>query len=81
MKKKLNMRFEMSDLGPLSYFLGIAVTGDKNGHHLSQERYGEEILQQFQFSSSHPCSTPLSTGTKLRTQSGALFYQHDASVS
>jgi hypothetical protein len=26
MKKKLNIRFEMSDLGPFPYFLGIAVT-------------------------------------------------------
>jgi hypothetical protein len=25
-KKKLNIRFEMSDLGPLSYFLVIAVS-------------------------------------------------------
>jgi len=38
MKKKLNIRFEMSDLGPLHYFLGFAVTGDENGLHLSQER-------------------------------------------
>jgi len=38
MKKKLNIRFEMSDLGPLSYILGITVTRDENGLHLSQER-------------------------------------------
>jgi len=80
MKKKLNIRFEMSDLGPLSYFLGIAVTGDENGLHLSQERYAKEILRQFQFSSSHPCSTPLSPGTKLSKESGALLSQHDATL-
>ena len=44
MKKMLNIWLEMSDLGPLSYFLGIAVTQDKNGLHLSQDRYAEEIL-------------------------------------
>jgi len=44
MKKKLNIRFEMSDLGLLSYFLGIAVTRDKIGIHLAQERYADEIL-------------------------------------
>jgi len=78
--KKLNIRFEMSDLGPLSNFLGIAVTWDENGLHLSQERYAEEILQRFQFSSSHRCTTPLIPGTKLRQESGALLSQHDATL-
>jgi len=80
MKKKLNIRVEMSDLGPLSYFLGIAVTRDENGLHLSQERYAEEILRWLQFSSSHHCSTPLSPGMKLRKESGALLSQHDATL-
>jgi hypothetical protein len=34
MKKKLNICFEMSDLGPLSYFLGIAVNRIENVLHL-----------------------------------------------
>ena len=38
MKMKLNICFEMSDHGPLFYCLGIAVTRDENGLHLSQER-------------------------------------------
>jgi len=80
MEKKLNIRFEMSDLGPLSSFLGIAVTRDENGLHLSQKRYAEEILRRFQFSSSHPCSTPLSPGTKLRKESGTLLSKHDATL-
>ena len=33
MEQKLNIRFEMSDLRPLSYFLRIAVTQDENGLH------------------------------------------------
>jgi len=80
MKKKLNIRFEMSDLGPLSYFLRFAFTWDENGLHFSQERYAEEILRWFQFSSSHPCSTPLGPGMKLRKEFGALLSQHDATL-
>jgi len=80
MKKKLNIRFELSDLGPLSYFLAIAVTRDENGLHLSQERYAEKILRQFQFSSSHSFSTPLSPGTKLRKESVALLSQQDSTL-
>ena len=80
MKNKLNIRLEMSDLAPLSYCLGIAVTQDENGHHLSHERDAEETLRQFQFSSCHPCSTPLSPGTKLRKESRALLSQHDSAL-
>jgi hypothetical protein len=44
MKKKFNIHFEMADLGPLSNCLGMAVTRDENGLHLSQEWYAEEII-------------------------------------
>jgi hypothetical protein len=80
MKKKLNIRFEISDLGPLTYFGQIAVTRDENELHLAPEPYAEEILRRFQFSSSHPFSTPLSSDTKLRKESGALLSQHDATL-
>ena len=80
MKKKVNLHFEMSDLGTLSYFLRIATTRDDNRLHLSLEWYAEEIFRRFQFSSSHHCSTPLSPGTKLRKDSGALLSQHDATL-
>jgi hypothetical protein len=36
--KNWNIRFEISDLGLLSYFLSIAVTAEAYGLHLSQER-------------------------------------------
>jgi len=77
MKKKLNIHFEISDVGPLSYFLGIPLNQDQNGLQLSQEQTAEEILRRFQFSSSHPCSTSHCPGTKLRNESRPLLAQHD----
>jgi hypothetical protein len=44
MKMKLNIHLKISDLGLMSYFLGIVVTRDENELHLSQEWYAEEIL-------------------------------------
>ena len=44
MKKKLNIPFEMSDLGSVSCFLRFAVTQDKNGLLQSQVLYAKEIL-------------------------------------
>lgn len=35
-KQRLSEQFMMSDLGPLSYFLGIEVTSAAEGYSLSQ---------------------------------------------
>ncbi|XP_021751003.1 uncharacterized protein LOC110716664 [Chenopodium quinoa] len=43
---RLSSEFAMKDLGPLSYFLGIAVTRGKNGLFLSQKKYAQEILEK-----------------------------------
>jgi len=40
----LASEFAMKDLGPLSYFLSIAVTQHKGGLFLSQKKYVEEII-------------------------------------
>jgi hypothetical protein len=73
MKKKLNIVCGISDLLPLSYFLGIAVNHDDNQIYLSQKPYAQDILPWSVYSFSHPCSTHLSTGTNLRKESGALL--------
>ena len=41
---RLASEFAMTDLGPLSYFLGIAVTQHTGGLFLSQKKYVEEII-------------------------------------
>jgi len=56
---KLNILVEMSGLGPLFYFLQIAVSQDKHPHHLSHESNAEGIFPCFQFSSSHDRSNEL----------------------
>lgn len=35
----LRSEFSMTDLGPLNYFLGVAVTRDRHGMFLSQQKY------------------------------------------
>ena len=43
---KLSLEFAMKDLGPLSYFLGIAVSRNSAGLFLSQHKYASEILNK-----------------------------------
>ena len=51
-------RFKMKDLGPLSYFLGIDFTQEKNCVRMNQRRYIEKMLEKFQMTDCKPRSTP-----------------------
>lgn len=44
-KKGMARNFEMSDLGKLTYYLGIEVIQIEDGILLSQERYAKKILE------------------------------------
>ncbi|KAJ9537518.1 hypothetical protein OSB04_030251 [Centaurea solstitialis] len=61
---KLSSEFPMSDLGPLSFFLGIAASRSRSGLFLSQSAFAQEILARADMVSCNPCSTP-ATRTKL----------------
>lgn len=43
-KEHINKRFEMKDLGLLTYYLGIKVSQHKGGITLKQEAYAKNIL-------------------------------------
>ncbi|KAJ9563084.1 hypothetical protein OSB04_008244 [Centaurea solstitialis] len=62
---KLSSEFPMSDLGPLSFFLGIAASRSKSGLFLSQSAFAQEILARADMVSCNPCRTPADTKTKL----------------
>ncbi|KAJ9551722.1 hypothetical protein OSB04_015767 [Centaurea solstitialis] len=62
---KLSSEFPMSDLGPLSFFLGIAASRSNHGLFLSQSAFAQEILARADMVSCNPCSTPPDTKTKL----------------
>ncbi|XP_019107779.1 uncharacterized mitochondrial protein AtMg00810-like [Beta vulgaris subsp. vulgaris] len=69
----LGSKFVMKDLGPLNYFLGIAVTRHKGGMFLSQRKYAEEIFDRAGMSSYKPSSTPVDTKPKVSTSTGELY--------
>ena len=57
--------FAMKDLGPLSYFLGIALTRHASGLFLSQKKYAEEIMKRASMSPCKPTPTLVNTKAKL----------------
>lgn len=69
----LASEFAMKDLGPLSYFLGIAVTRHAGGMFLGQRKYAEEIIDRAGMTSCNPTSTPVDTKAKLSASSGSPY--------
>ncbi|XP_071712767.1 uncharacterized mitochondrial protein AtMg00810-like [Rutidosis leptorrhynchoides] len=57
----------MTDLGPLNYFLGIAVTRTPSGMFLSQKKYASEIIERADMVGCNSSGTPVDIGTKLTT--------------
>lgn len=61
LKTEIEKYLELKDLGPIAFYLGIAIDYDiSNGlMHLSQKEYAKRIIDQFEMSSAHPVSTPM----------------------
>jgi len=62
---RLSSEFPMSDLGPLSFFLGISASRSSSGLFLSQTTFAQEILARADMATCNPCSTPADTRSKL----------------
>ncbi|XP_050888717.1 uncharacterized mitochondrial protein AtMg00810-like [Lathyrus oleraceus] len=69
----LASEFAMKDLGPLSYFLGIAVSHHPNGIFLSQSTYASEIIERAGMVFCKPSATPVDTKQKLSTSSDTSY--------
>ncbi|RYR09971.1 hypothetical protein Ahy_B05g078415 isoform B [Arachis hypogaea] len=57
--------FKMTDMGLMSYFLGIEVVQRDDGIFISQKKYANDILKKFQMEHSKPVSTPVEEKFKL----------------
>nr|KAJ0208302.1 hypothetical protein LSAT_V11C500255750 [Lactuca sativa] len=64
-KQEMNEKFEMSDLGLLSYYLGIEVHQNDTGITLKQEAYAKNILTKTRILHCNPTTSPLEHKVKL----------------
>ncbi|GJZ74664.1 putative ribonuclease H-like domain-containing protein [Tanacetum coccineum] len=64
-KQIMHNRFQMSSMGELSFFLGLLVKQKEDGIFISQDKYVDEILKKFGFSSIRTASTPMETNKAL----------------
>ncbi|KAG6478780.1 hypothetical protein ZIOFF_062224 [Zingiber officinale] len=64
-KQQMMTEFEMSDLGLLSYYLGIEVEQQKSRILLRQSAYAKKILSQFQMADCNATKQPMEPKTQL----------------
>ncbi|XP_019085497.1 PREDICTED: uncharacterized protein LOC109126417 [Camelina sativa] len=64
-KQGMSSKFEMSDLGRLTYYLGIEVLQEDSGITLKQSRYAEKILEETGMSDCNAVQVPMDSGSKL----------------
>ncbi|XP_014492682.1 uncharacterized protein LOC106755098 [Vigna radiata var. radiata] len=64
-KLQMLQEFEISDLGQLSYFLGIEFTKTDEGILMHQSRYALDMLTKFNMLHCNPANTPTEMGVKL----------------
>lgn len=58
-KREMAAKFEMSDLGLLTYYLGIEVLQGNDGIILKQDRYAQRILEEANMSSCNSTHVPM----------------------
>ncbi|KAK2988896.1 hypothetical protein RJ640_024965 [Escallonia rubra] len=64
-KKEMAKEFEMTDIGLMSYYLGIEVKQRDDGIFISQEAYAKEVLKKFNMENCNPISIPIEVEKKL----------------
>ncbi|GJV50877.1 copia protein [Tanacetum coccineum] len=70
-EKMMHKKFQMSSMGELTFFLGLQVTQKDDGIFISQDKYVDEILKKFGFSTVKTASTPMETSKPLMKDENA----------
>jgi len=79
LKEQLSERFDMTDLGPCNYYLGIRIIRDRPNRtiHLCQSGYIKQVLKEFKFwDGIKGVATPMETGLHLRKPADSYQCSH-----
>uniref|UniRef100_A0A2N9EGA9 Reverse transcriptase Ty1/copia-type domain-containing protein n=1 Tax=Fagus sylvatica TaxID=28930 RepID=A0A2N9EGA9_FAGSY len=57
--------FELKDLGPLKYFLGLQIDYKPSGFFVHQTKYAMDVLSRHNMTTCKPCSSPFVSPSKI----------------
>jgi hypothetical protein len=72
-KQKLGEQFQISDLGPLSYFLGLEVLHSPKGYYISHSKYIQDLIARSGITDNRTATTPMDLHLQLRPTDGILL--------
>ncbi|XP_016684106.2 uncharacterized mitochondrial protein AtMg00810-like [Gossypium hirsutum] len=67
-KKQMQDVFEMTNLGEITYFIGIEINQTQHAIFISQQAFSLKILSKFYMSNYKSASTPAAQGEKLSSK-------------
>lgn len=70
-KQEMMKVFEMTDLGLMTFFLGMEIKQAENEVFICQKKYAKEILKKFKLEECKEVSTPMNQKEKLCRDDGA----------
>ena len=70
LKHFLGRQFEMKDLGPLNYFLGLEVSSFVDGYYLTQAMYTFDLISRASITDSKIIDTPIEYNCRLNSHDG-----------
>ena len=81
LKHFLGRQFEMKDLNPLNYFLGLEVSSSTNGYYLTQAKYTSDMISRASITDSKIVDTLIEYNCRLNSHDGeslfdATLYRH-----
>ncbi|PKU60143.1 Retrovirus-related Pol polyprotein from transposon TNT 1-94 [Dendrobium catenatum] len=69
----LQQQFQIRNLGPLTYFLGIQAASTSTGYHLHQTKYAVDILNRAGMANCNPVLTPFPSKMSLDDKAMTAF--------
>jgi len=81
-KEELHSKWEITDLGPAKFTLGIAIKCDHEKHtiSLSQTAFINRLIDQFNLSDAHPTNTPMVQGLQIQCPDKSLPLAPDLAI-
>ena len=73
LKHFLGHQFEMKDLGPLNYFLGLEVSSSADGYYLTQAKYTSGLISGASITDTKIVDTPIEYNCRLNYHDGESY--------